>query len=140
MAKTIKEITIESYPGFFANLRYEDKLRINENGLFYKKINIYNKEKSKSLEDVVWSYRSNSKEYRRLFNKLIRFFEKYEYKGQQLALDAGGFIISIKYVDRTKDGFYFNDIGVFGDDPITKALEIIRKMVPSTEEELTYLL
>ena len=40
----------------------------------------------------------------------------------------------------TKSEKLFNDIGVFGDDPITKALEIIRKMVPSTEKELTYLL
>lgn len=43
MNDTLKEIIIEFSVGFFSNIKNEDKLRITENGIPYKKNNIYAK-------------------------------------------------------------------------------------------------
>ena len=139
MATSIKEIIIKSHPGYFSNPIYEDKLRITENGLFYKKTNIFDKNEGEHLEDVTWSYKSNSKEYKKLFSKLDKLFKEYEYIPQGHFLDAGCFTISIKYFDGKKDSYFFFNVGEYIDKKIITALKIISKMVPDSEDPMSYL-
>ena len=137
-----EEIIIESYPGYFSHVKFDDKLKISSNCIFYKKhfFNDHLFESEDELEEVKWEYKTTSKEFSDLFDALCKasvFYEKYD---RGMALDAGGYKITIKMVDNSKKELRFDDCDFeVEDESLQYIFYLIRKMIPQTEELPFYL-
>ena len=144
MENKIKEIIIGSYSGYFSLDSYEDELTIAEDEIKCNlKTNIRmmkpDKITSESVEgmerEIQWTYRYMSFEYHRLFNELMITLEHYNQIEPFEALDAGGFVIEIKYEDGTEKRLRYSLIrGIEKDVSLMNILSIMRKMIPKKEK------
>ena len=142
MDANVKEIVIESYPGYFSRVKYEDKLKISSNWISYKKnffgLSAFDSEEE--LEDIKWDYKTTSKEFENLFNSLSSACVFYEKHDRGPVLDAAGYAITVKMQDGSKKELHFDDFGYDAEDEsLQHIFYLIRKMIPQIEELPFYL-
>lgn len=141
MGENVKEITIESYPGYFSRIKFEDKLKISSSWISYKKqyFNFLDSEDFEE-EDVKWDYKTTSKEFSSLFDSLCNACLYYSKKDHGDVLDAGGYTITIKMLDNSKKELHFDYVGFNPEDEeLQHIFHLIRKMIPQTEKLPFYL-
>ncbi len=144
MENEIKNITIGTYSGYFADESREDDLTISKNEISYHLkifnrcggINEFTHEIAEEMEkELSWRYeRLFSMEYHRLFDELVKALESYVQPEQYEVLDAGGIAIHVKYENGEERILHYHFDSVFYDDKgIQYILSIMKKMLPKEE-------
>ena len=136
--KKIKEIRLGSYSAFFCEKHEEDELTISRDEIYYT----YEMsglgpsiDEGPIEKEIKWKYcKSYSNEYQKLFDELVKEFEKYKKPDMDKILDGGGFGITIFYNEgKEKRLFYHYCKQLYEDKPLLYIFSIMQNMIPKGE-------
>ena len=139
MENKITEIVLGSYSGYFNHKRYEDELTIKEYEISYE-YKLFDRipdiKRGLIQKEVKWRCLVvDSTEYPNLFNELTDALEHYKKPDIGKALDAPGFVITIKYEDGKEKFLHYHYARELSEDkPLMYILSIMQKMLPKGEQ------
>ena len=136
----VKEIVIDSYPGYVNKTPYKDSLKISKNWISYKKYYLrYPGLINELPKDIKWDYKTDNEAFESLFHAAVQNID-YGWFSPMIAMDAPGFTIEIKYYDGSKKEIHYDYLGIdLENDSLQHLFYLIRRMIPQGEELPFYL-
>ena len=109
----------------FLNI-YDGKLMITQNGIEYKKAGKFDVNDD---SDEKWSYRTNSRKFRELYEELVKIVSEIFSEEAHMLLDLPSTTISLMLSDKTRLSRNF----LFRDYDVMRCFSVVRKMYPQCE-------
>ena len=131
-----KEVTVESYSGYFERPGFEDKLKISKNWVSYKKDYHFDLfELDKVHVKQKWDFKTSNSAFEDKFETLCELISEYQEEHNLEVLDAGGFAITLKFANKEKKEINLPlDVNSYHDDyALRKIANAILDMIPKGE-------
>ncbi len=131
-----KEVTVESYSGYFERPGFEDKLKISKNWISYKKEYRFGPfELDEEHKNQKWDFKTSNSAFENKFEALCELISEYQEKHDLEVLDASGFVITLKFANNNKKEINLAlDVNSYSNDyALRKIANAILDMVPNGE-------